>query len=151
MTSFSPRHLIQIRAERPFSDGRPSAHSTDDTGSRTRSRLLELNNVWMLWIALGGVAQRRPGWRVKPLLEVRREIAWARAHLGDVKRVVLADDRALRAPPAYLDAVLTALTEELRSLRRIEIAAPPERRCGVQLWEPDRLDRGAARSIQRCG
>ena len=47
--------------------------------------------------------------RVRPLEELRAEIAWAREHLPEVRKVFLADGDALVAKAAFLAAVLREL------------------------------------------
>lgn len=65
--------------------------------------------------------------RVRPLDELRSEIAWARDHLGDrVRKVFLADGDALIAKAAFLRGVLEALREAFPALRRVSCYASPQ-------------------------
>lgn len=65
--------------------------------------------------------------RVRPLEELREEIAWARQHLGDeVRKVFLADGDALVAKSSFLGQVLDELNGAFANLRRISVYASPQ-------------------------
>lgn len=64
--------------------------------------------------------------RVRKLDELRAEIAWARAHLGDVRKVFLADGDALVAKASFLEAVLDELAAAFPRLRRVSVYASPQ-------------------------
>jgi radical SAM superfamily enzyme YgiQ (UPF0313 family) len=66
--------------------------------------------------------------RIRPLDELRAEIAGAREHLGadGVRKVFLADGDALIAKAAHLEAVLDALAEAFPRLRRVSVYASPQ-------------------------
>ncbi len=65
--------------------------------------------------------------RVRPLDELRAEIAWARDHLGpDVRKVFLADGDALVAKASFLHGVLDALNDAFPSLQRVSCYASPQ-------------------------
>jgi radical SAM superfamily enzyme YgiQ (UPF0313 family) len=70
---------------------------------------------------------RNKRFRVRPLEELRAEIAWAREHLGQrVRKVFLADGDALVAKAAFLRGVLAALREAFPELRRVSCYASPQ-------------------------
>lgn len=65
--------------------------------------------------------------RVRPLDELREEIAWARHHLGEgVRKVFLADGDALIAKTAFLRAILEELSAAFPNLRRVSCYASPQ-------------------------
>ncbi len=64
--------------------------------------------------------------RVRPFEELEAEIHWAREHLGDVRKVFLADGDALVAKAAFLERVLDALHRAFPRLRRVSIYASPQ-------------------------
>ena len=70
---------------------------------------------------------RTKRFKVRPIDELRREIAWAKSELGeDVAKVFLADGDALIARPAFIHDVLNALREAFPSLRRVSCYASPQ-------------------------
>lgn len=69
---------------------------------------------------------RTKRFRVRPLDELRREIEWARNHLGDVRKVFLADGDALVAKASFLEEILGSLSEAFPSLRRVSCYASPQ-------------------------
>lgn len=65
--------------------------------------------------------------RVRPLEELKAEIAWAKEQLGtSVRKVFLADGDALVAKSAFLEAILTELNATFPNLRRISLYASPQ-------------------------
>ncbi len=64
--------------------------------------------------------------RVRPLEELRAEIAWAREHLGPVRKVFLGDGDALVARADFLEAVLDALRAAFPGLQRVSVYASPQ-------------------------
>jgi radical SAM superfamily enzyme YgiQ (UPF0313 family) len=65
--------------------------------------------------------------RVRPLVELEREIEWARAELGqDVRKVFLADGDALVAKASFLGALLERLRAAFPLLRRVSCYASPQ-------------------------
>ena len=123
MTPFSPGELL-------FDGGRPSAPPWEDDADECRP--CAPRSEITLWIALGSLAiehaahesRSRRTLRLKPVAEVRREIHWARAHRSDLTHVTLADERAVRAPVAYLRTVLDALWCAFPALELVEARTP---------------------------
>ena len=64
--------------------------------------------------------------RVRPIAELREEIAWAADHLRGVRKVFLADGDALVAKASFLHQVLEALHESFPDLRRVSCYASPQ-------------------------
>ena len=64
--------------------------------------------------------------RVRPIQELREEIAFARDALGDVRKVFLADGDALVAKASLLHAVLDELRGAFPSLQRVSLYASPQ-------------------------
>jgi radical SAM superfamily enzyme YgiQ (UPF0313 family) len=65
--------------------------------------------------------------RVRPLAEIEKEVAFAREQFGgDVAKVFLADGDALVAKPSFLKAVCEALRGAFPRLRRISCYASPQ-------------------------
>lgn len=65
--------------------------------------------------------------RVRPLAELRAEIAWARDQLGPhVRKVFLADGDALVAKASFLRSVLDELHAAFPGLQRISVYASPQ-------------------------
>lgn len=64
--------------------------------------------------------------RVRPLEELRAEIAWAARELRGVRKVFLADGDALIAKAAFLRAVLEALRAAFPDLARVSCYASPQ-------------------------
>jgi radical SAM superfamily enzyme YgiQ (UPF0313 family) len=64
--------------------------------------------------------------RVRPIAELRAEIAWARDNLGSVRKVFLADGDALVAKAAFLEELLRELAGAFPELRRVSIYASPQ-------------------------
>lgn len=64
--------------------------------------------------------------RVRPLEELKAEIAWAREHAGEVRKVFLADGDALVAKSSYLRAILDELASAFPDLRRVSCYASPQ-------------------------
>ena len=69
---------------------------------------------------------REKRFRVRPLDELAREIAWAREVMGDVRKVFLADGDALVAKARFLSDVLALLREAFPNLRRVSAYASPQ-------------------------
>jgi radical SAM superfamily enzyme YgiQ (UPF0313 family) len=69
---------------------------------------------------------REKRFRVRKLEELEREIDWARAHLGPVTKVFLADGDALMAKSAFLGALLERLKAAFPDLRRVSCYASPQ-------------------------
>lgn len=68
-------------------------------------------------------AYRDKKFRVRSLDEVRKDIAWAQRHLGDVRRVFLADGDALVLDTPTLAAIFDILAAAFPSLARVGIYA----------------------------
>ncbi|MEZ5973964.1 MAG: radical SAM protein [Planctomycetota bacterium] len=64
--------------------------------------------------------------RVRPIAELREEIAWAARHLRGVRKVFLADGDALVAKASFLHQVLDALREAFPNLARVSCYASPQ-------------------------
>ena len=64
--------------------------------------------------------------RVRPIEELRAEIAWAREHVPGVRKVFLADGDALVAKARFLEAVLLELRAAFPALRRVSVYASPQ-------------------------
>lgn len=64
--------------------------------------------------------------RVRPLDELKAEIAWAARQLGPVHKVFLADGDALMAKSSFLGALVAELKAALPDLRRISCYASPQ-------------------------
>ncbi len=64
--------------------------------------------------------------RVRPIDELRAEIAWAAKSLPPVRKVFLADGDALVAKPAFLLQVLAELRASFPDLRRVSCYASPQ-------------------------
>lgn len=64
--------------------------------------------------------------RVRPLDELRREIAWARESMRGVRKVFLADGDALVAKARFLSDLLRELREAFPNLRRVSAYASPQ-------------------------
>ena len=70
---------------------------------------------------------REKRFRVRPLEELRAEIAWAREHLETpVRKVFLADGDALVAKAAFLTSLLDELRRAFPELRRVSCYASPQ-------------------------
>lgn len=70
---------------------------------------------------------REKKFRVRPLEELRSEIAWARDHHGsEVHKVFLADGDALIAKTRFLEDVLGELRSSFPNLRRVSCYASPQ-------------------------
>lgn len=64
--------------------------------------------------------------RVRPLPELRREIAWAAKELGPVRKVFLADGDALVAKASFLAELLGELRTVFPGLQRVSCYASPQ-------------------------
>ncbi len=64
--------------------------------------------------------------RVRPIDQLRAEIAWAAKSLPPVRKVFLADGDALVAKPAFLLQVLAELRASFPDLRRVSCYASPQ-------------------------
>ena len=64
--------------------------------------------------------------RVRPIEELREEIAWAKQHLPGVTKVFLADGDALMAKARFLEAILEELRAAFPDLRRVSCYASPQ-------------------------
>ncbi len=69
---------------------------------------------------------REKKFRVRPLEELREEIAWARENLPGVRKVFLADGDALVAKASFLHQVLEELNRAFPGLRRVSAYASPQ-------------------------
>lgn len=69
---------------------------------------------------------REKKFRVRKLDELRAEIVWAKEHLGDVRKVFLADGDALMAKTSYLSALLDELRGAFGPLARVSCYASPQ-------------------------
>ena len=69
---------------------------------------------------------RDKSFRVRPLEELRAEIAWAASNLGGVRKVFLADGDALVAKAGFLRELLTEIHEALPGLKRVSCYASPQ-------------------------
>lgn len=69
---------------------------------------------------------RNKKFRVRPLAELEAEIEWAREHLGDVRKVFLADGDALVAKASYLRALVERCHVAFPNLRRVSVYASPQ-------------------------
>lgn len=69
---------------------------------------------------------REKRFRVRPMEELVQEIAWARQHLGDVRKVFLADGDALVAKSRFLSELLGHLGDAFPDLRRVSAYASPQ-------------------------
>ncbi len=86
---------------------------------------------------------REKEFRVRPLSELRAEIAWARSRLGPVRKVFLADGDALIAKASFLEEVLSELNAAFPDLRRVSCYASPQALLLRSVEEMRRLrDRG---------
>ena len=90
--------------------------------------------------------------RVRPLAELEREIAWARDQPGaeGVRKVFLADGDALVAKASFLRAILEALREAFPNLRRVSCYASPQS-LQVRSVEEMRALRGAGLTLYYLG
>jgi radical SAM superfamily enzyme YgiQ (UPF0313 family) len=64
--------------------------------------------------------------RVRPIDELKEEIAWAKENVPGVRKVFLADGDALVAKASYLHAILDELNEAFPALRRVSVYASPQ-------------------------
>jgi radical SAM superfamily enzyme YgiQ (UPF0313 family) len=64
--------------------------------------------------------------RIRPLAELRQEIAFAREHVPGVRKAFLADGDALIAKPAFLADVLGELRAAFPTLARVSCYASPQ-------------------------
>ncbi len=64
--------------------------------------------------------------RVRPLAELKREILEARAELGSVRKVFLADGDALVARASFLEELLSELRDAFGELQRVSCYASPQ-------------------------
>lgn len=70
---------------------------------------------------------REKAFRMRPLGELRKEIEWAREHMGpDVRKVFLADGDALVAKARFLEDVLRELQAAFPNLTRVSCYASPQ-------------------------
>jgi len=69
---------------------------------------------------------RTKRFRIRSVDELRREIHWAREHLGPVRKVFLADGDALVAKATYLRQILDELRAVFPRLRRVSAYASPQ-------------------------
>lgn len=70
---------------------------------------------------------REKRFRVRPMEELRREIAWARDNMGsEVRKVFLADGDALVAKARFLRELLAELADAFPNLRRVSCYASPQ-------------------------
>jgi radical SAM superfamily enzyme YgiQ (UPF0313 family) len=69
---------------------------------------------------------RAKSFRVRPIEELRREIAWAAEHMPGVRKVFLADGDALVAKASFLAELLDEISEKLPGLKRVSCYASPQ-------------------------
>lgn len=69
---------------------------------------------------------REKSFRVRPLEDLRREIAWAAEHAPHVRKVFLADGDALVAKASFLGELLEEIRAELPGLKRVSCYASPQ-------------------------
>ena len=69
---------------------------------------------------------REKRFRVRPIAELRKEIAWARDNLGGVRKIFLADGDALTAKASFLHEVLDCIREAFPRLQRVSCYASPQ-------------------------
>jgi radical SAM superfamily enzyme YgiQ (UPF0313 family) len=88
---------------------------------------------------------RGKGFRIRPIAELRDEIAWARAHVGTehVRKVFLADGDALVARASFLHEILDELKRTFPRLRRVSVYASPQ---AIQVRTVDEM-----RSLREAG
>jgi radical SAM superfamily enzyme YgiQ (UPF0313 family) len=72
-----------------------------------------------------GMYRDKP-FRVRPLDDLRDEIRWAQRHVGDVRKVFLADGDALVAKASFLQGILGELRAAFPRLRRVSVYASPQ-------------------------
>ena len=83
--------------------------------------------------------------RVRPLKELKAEIAWAKHEVGDrVQKVFLADGDALVAKASFLEQLLDELTEAFPRLRRVSVYASPQ---SLQVRTVEEMARLRARGL----
>lgn len=85
--------------------------------------------------------------RVRPLEELRAEIAWAREHLAPVapiRKVFLADGDALAARADFLEAILDELRAAFPGLQRVSVYASPQ---ALQLRTVEEMARLRAKGL----
>ncbi|MCP5023333.1 MAG: B12-binding domain-containing radical SAM protein, partial [bacterium] len=64
--------------------------------------------------------------RVRPIAELREEIAWAKNHVGGIRKIFLADGDALTAKASFLHQVLDSIREAFPNLQRVSCYASPQ-------------------------
>ncbi len=69
---------------------------------------------------------REKAFRVRPLAELRKEVAWAAENLPGVRKVFLADGDALIAKASFLGELLDEINAKLPGLKRISCYASPQ-------------------------
>lgn len=69
---------------------------------------------------------RDKDFRVRPMSELREEIAWAAEHLGPIRKVFLADGDALIAKASFLSELLEEIRSALPGLKRVSCYASPQ-------------------------
>jgi radical SAM superfamily enzyme YgiQ (UPF0313 family) len=69
---------------------------------------------------------REKKFRVRPIDELKEEIAWARDNMPGVRKVFLADGDALVAKASYLHQILDELSQAFPTLRRVSAYASPQ-------------------------
>ncbi len=72
-----------------------------------------------------GMYRDKP-FRVRPIAELRREIAWAGENLPAVRKVFLADGDALIAKASFLAELLEAIRQTFPTLKRVSCYASPQ-------------------------
>jgi len=86
---------------------------------------------------------RDKNFRVRPLDELRDEIAWAGKNVPGVRKVFLADGDALVAKASFLHQILDELNRTFPSLRRVSVYASPQ---SIQVRTVDEM-----RSLREAG
>ncbi|MFT7486333.1 MAG: radical SAM superfamily enzyme YgiQ (UPF0313 family), partial [Candidatus Paceibacteria bacterium] len=69
---------------------------------------------------------RDKSFRVRPLEELKLELAWARDSMRGVRKVFLADGDALVAKASFLKALLREIQEALPGMKRVSCYASPQ-------------------------
>ncbi len=85
------------------------------------------------------VMYREKSFRVRSLDALREEIAWARDHMGVVRKVFLADGDALMAKARFLESLLDELNAAFPDLRRVSVYASPQSLAVRTVEEMQRL------------
>lgn len=93
---------------------------------------------------------REKAFRVRPLTEIKAEIAWASSQGLQVRKVLLADGDALVAKASFLEAILLELRAAFPDLARVSCYASPQALAVRSVEEMERL-RQAGLSLYYLG